>query len=82
MIGTKTGGRKAGTPNKITSELRDSLKAILDGELLTITASLDKLTPKERLDVVLRLMPYCMPKVETIDGQYDKPAWGDSLDWT
>ena len=71
MIGTKTGGRKAGTPNKITSELRDSLKAILDGELLTLTASLDKLTPKERLDVVLRLMPYCMPKVETINGQYD-----------
>ena len=71
MIGTKTGGRKAGTPNKVTTELRETLKAILDGELLTLTASLDKLTPKERLDVVLRLMPYCMPKVETINGQYD-----------
>jgi hypothetical protein len=78
MIGTKTGGRKAGTPNKITSELRDSLKAILDGELLTLTASLDKLTPKERLDVVLRLMPYCMPKIDPINGRYDK----DPLDWT
>jgi hypothetical protein len=51
---------------------------ILDGELLTITASLDKLTPKERLDVVLRLMPYCMPKIDPINGRYDK----DPLDWT
>lgn len=78
MQGTKTGGRKAGTPNKVTTELRETLKAVLDAELVTITATLDKLTPKDRLDVVLRLMPYCMPKIDTINGRYDK----DALDWT
>lgn len=78
MQGIKTGGRKVGTPNKITSDLRDSLKAILDGELITLKATLDKLPAKDRLDVVLKLMPYCMPKIDSIGGMYDK----DFLDWT
>jgi hypothetical protein len=33
MDRVKTGGRKLGTPNKVTSELRDSLKQVIDGEL-------------------------------------------------
>lgn len=78
MTGVKTGGRKAGTPNKITSELRESLKAILAGELVTLSATLDKLPDKDRLDVVLKLMPYCMPKIESINGRYDKAL----DDWT
>lgn len=78
MTGTKTGGRKAGTPNKVTKELRETLKGIIDKELDTIPATLDKLTPKDRLEVVLKLMPYCMPKLETINGSYDQSL----MDWT
>ena len=63
MRGTKTGGRQAGTPNKVTSELRDALKAIVANELDTLSDSLAQLPAKERLDVVIRLMPYCMPTV-------------------
>ena len=37
MRGTKTGGRQAGTPNKVTSELRDALKAIVANELDTLS---------------------------------------------
>ena len=71
MRGTKTGGRQAGTPNKVTSELRDALKAIVANELDTLSDSLATLPAKERLDVVIRLMPYCMPKVESIGALYD-----------
>lgn len=78
MTGTKTGGRKAGTPNKVTKELRETLKSIIGKELDTIPATLDKLTPKDRLEVVLKLMPYCMPKLETINGSYDQSL----IDWT
>jgi hypothetical protein len=78
MQGSKTGGRQLGTPNKVTSELRASLKAILDGELVTLSATLDKLPDKDRLDVVLKLMPYCMPKIDSINGRYDKAL----DDWT
>mgnify|MGYP003520450608 FL=1 len=79
MRGTKTGGRQAGTPNKVTSELRDALKAIVAHALDTLSDSLAQLPAKERLDVVIRLMPYCMPKVESIGGQYDTGIM--TLDW-
>jgi len=82
MTGIKTGGRKAGTPNKVTKDLRETLKGILARELDTIPATLDKLTPKDRLDLVLKLMPYCMPKVDSITGKYDvgvTASWDELL---
>ncbi len=64
MQGKKTGGRVAGTPNKITIELRKTLKGIVADELETdigewaeglsrITRMLDKLVmlvPDEEYD--------------------------------
>lgn len=82
MTGIKTGGRKAGTPNKVTKELRETLKGILARELDTIQATLDTLPSKDRMDVVLKLMPYCMPKLDTISGKYDvgvTSSWDDLL---
>ncbi len=75
---TKTGGRTAGTPNKMTSELRNTLKTVIAGELDTITDTLAELPPKDRLDVAIRLMAYCLPKVDPIGGKYDS---GALLDW-
>lgn len=77
MQGVKTGGRKAGTPNRVTKELREALKGVIDRELSQITATLEQLPARERLDVVIKLLPYCMPKVDSINGRYDK----DPLDW-
>ena len=78
MQGSKTGGRQAGTPNKITSELREALKGIVANELDTLSDSLAQLPAKERLDVLIKLMPYCMPKIETIGGSYDD-SWNLAL---
>ena len=41
MTGKKTGGRVAGTPNKISSELRKMLKVIIAGELESLPATLE-----------------------------------------
>ena len=78
MQGSKTGGRQAGTPNKITSELREALKGIVANELDTLSDSLAQLPAKERLEVLIKLMPYCMPKIETIGGAYDD-SWNMAL---
>lgn len=77
MQGVKTGGRKAGTPNRVTKELRETLKAVIDRELEQITVTLEALPARERLDVVIKLLPYCMPKVEGINGTYDQTGY----DW-
>ncbi len=70
-IGKKTGGRKAGTPNKISGEMRLLLKQIISDELEALPATLEQLPGKERLEAVLKLMPFVLPKIESIEGQYD-----------
>lgn len=71
MQGKKTGGRTSGTPNKITIELRKALKAVIGNQLETLPETLAELQPKERIELVIKLLPFCMPKVNAIGGQYD-----------
>jgi hypothetical protein len=75
MVGKKTGGRAAGTPNKVTGELRKSLKSIIAAELDALPATLSELPPKERLELLIKLLPFAMPKVNYINGNYDAD-WG------
>ena len=74
--GKKYGGREKGTPNKMTKELRFVLKDILYQELEQIQAHLDALKPKERVELLIKLMPYVLPKVTSISHTTNEP-----LDW-
>ena len=62
-IGVKTGGRTAGTENKTTKETRAVLKEVINNELLNIEYLLCELQPKERLELVIKLMPFVLPKL-------------------
>ena len=70
-VGVKTGGRKVGTPNKVSAEMRQLLKQIISDELEALPATLEQLPGKDRLEAVLKLMPFVLPKVESIDCGYD-----------
>ena len=74
--GNKFGGRTKGTPNKLTKELRTVLKNILYNEIEKIEEYLDGLEPKEKLDTIIKLMPYILPKTSTISHTVNEP-----LDW-
>lgn len=74
--GTKTGGRTSGTPNKTTKEIRTVLKGVINNELLNIETLLSELPPKERLEVVIKLIPYVLPKIDTV-----KPSFGEPANW-
>jgi hypothetical protein len=71
MKGQKTGGRVVGTPNRITIELRKTLKSIIADELDALPGTLAELPSKERLELLIKLLPFCMPKVDSIGGTYD-----------
>ena len=74
--GIKTGGRVAGTPNRLTKELRKVLKDLLYQELETLSSHLDSLEPKERLEIIIKLLPYAVPKVESVNYQeHEPPDW-------
>ena len=74
--GKKYGGRQKGTPNKLTKELRSFLKDILYQELEQIQEHLDALNPKERVELLIKLMPYALPKVTSVSHTTNEP-----LDW-
>jgi hypothetical protein len=79
MVGQKTGGRVAGTPNKVTSELRKTLKSIIAAELDALPQTFEQLPAKERLELLIKMLPYCLPKVDSINGNYDSE--NPFMDW-
>ena len=74
-VGAKTGGRKAGTPNKVTREIRERLKDVLYNELDNLPDLLEGLSAKERVEVVIRLAPFVLPKINPV-------GMGTGEDWT
>ena len=74
--GIKYGGRQKGTPNKLTKELRTVLKDILYEEIEVLQERLDALKPKERVELLIKLLPYALPKITSISHTTNEP-----LDW-
>ncbi|WP_372752530.1 hypothetical protein [Labilibaculum sp.] len=74
----KHGGRKKGTPNRLTKELRISLKNVIHEELQQLQNQLKSLDPKDRLDILIKLMPYALPKINTVNSTIDEPI---NIEW-
>jgi hypothetical protein len=75
--GNKYGGRAKGTPNRLTQELRTVLKDIVYRELESIESRLDELEPRERIELIIKIMPYVFPKVDSISHCTNEPMdWG------
>jgi hypothetical protein len=77
--GKKYGGRVVGTPNKLTTELRSLLKNVVHREIELLTEHLSKLDVSERLDLLIKLLPFAVPKVELINYQDDEPTFWDNI---
>jgi len=71
--GKKFGGRAKGTPNRLTKELRAILKDILYNEMEKVGGYLEELDTKERLEIIIKLMPYAFPKVENTCHTINEP---------
>ena len=61
--GKKFGGRKKGTPNKDTKQLREKIEALLTDNWEQINEDLKEVTPKERIDAYTKLLEYSVPKL-------------------
>jgi len=69
MKGQKTGGRKPQTPNRTTADLRAKINDIVCKQIDTIEFDLQSLKPLERLQIVEKLISYCVPKMQSLDIQ-------------
>lgn len=56
-----------------TLDLRDRLKTLIEAELERLPKLLEGLKDKERLDVILKLMPLVMPKAKPVNHNANEP---------
>lgn len=58
----KTGGRKKGTPNKATQTAKEWIVQTLSANWEQMKSDLKVLEPKERLQLLFKLLEYVTPK--------------------
>jgi hypothetical protein len=62
--GRKYGGRKFGTPNKLTGDSRSALGLIVQRNIPALESWLLSIrNPAQRCDVFLKLMAFCVPRM-------------------
>ena len=56
--------------------LREGLKELMQREIDNLPALLDQMEPKERINVICRLIPFVFPKLEAINANDGEPiSW-------
>ncbi len=70
----RMGGRAKGTPNKVTSTLKEWLLEVVNSNRKQMEQDLKELEPRERLQILERLLPYIIPKQQAVSAviDYDK----------
>jgi len=63
--GKKYGGRKKGTPNKLTAEVKEKIKHLLDGAIDSIDPS--KCTIAERIRLIEIGLRYTLPTMKQVE---------------
>ncbi len=64
-------GRPKGTPNKITADMRGWLTAVIDKNRKQMEKDLKRLEPKDRLQILEKLMQYVIPKQQAVSADID-----------
>lgn len=65
--GFKSGGRTLGVANKISGSVREMISKSLTAEIEMLPGLLDQLKPKDRVDSLIKLLPFIIPKAEEAD---------------
>ena len=60
-------GRKKGAQNKVTTDMRLWVSALIDGNRDRLEDDLKAVEPYQRLAILEKLMQYCIPKMQSID---------------
>jgi hypothetical protein len=63
--GFKSGGRTIGSKNLVANPIREVLKEALNSELINIQSYLNELDTKDKLEAIIKMLPYCVSKLAT-----------------
>lgn len=65
--GKKYGGRKKGTPNKTTAEVRERFKGLIENNLETLQNDIEQLEPKDRVKMLMELAKFVLPTLKSTE---------------
>ena len=79
-------GRKAGTPNKATKDIRDAFTLLIENNIDTLQEDLNGLEPKQRVKLLLDMAQFVVPKMKSVDLKADKAEtitidFNESIGW-
>lgn len=70
-------GRPQGAENAKTKELRALLKTAIAAELSALPETLAALSAEKRLEIIAKMLPYCLPRIEPTKYNFDEStSWG------
>jgi len=61
-------------PQPMTKNIREILKGLMQKELETLPETLKELEPLQRLNILCKLMPFVLPKVESVHHTTNEPS--------
>ncbi|HPM10202.1 MAG TPA: DUF5681 domain-containing protein [Paludibacter sp.] len=64
-------GRKPGSSNKIPKNVKEQLAGLFTRRFKKLAASLDKLPHRDQWDILCKLLPYIVPKLQAMDAKVD-----------
>ena len=79
-------GRKAGSLNRATKDIRDAFTLLIENNIDTLQKDLDSLEPKERVKLLLDMAQFVVPKMKSVDLKADKTEtilidFNESIGW-
>ena len=79
-------GRKAGTPNKATKDIRDAFTLLIENNLSKLQEDLNGLEPKQRVKLLLDMAQFVVPKLRNVDLKTDEKEivtidFNESIGW-
>jgi hypothetical protein len=79
-------GRKAGSLNRATKDIRDAFSLLIQNNIDTLQKDLDSLEPKERVKLLLDMAQFVVPKLRSVDLKTDEEEivtidFNESVGW-
>ena len=59
---TKSGGRKRGTPNKVTADMKERIKQFVEAEFESVAKDFKSLDPRDRIQLFEKFLNYILPR--------------------
>lgn len=67
----RIGGRQKGTPNRVTASVKDWVAQVIDKNRRQMERDIKALEPKDRLQMLEKLMQYVVPKQQAVSANVD-----------